>query len=96
MSLLGTVASSPAATAIMVDGVGRIYAGMDICFVSPTGNARVGVVTVDHVNHETGIVHFASMLNASVPAVAEGDSIHEYEQPCTRCRCKRCTIAGMF
>ena len=67
-----------------------LWSGMDVRFVSPSGVERVGYATIERVDDYTGEVHFAAMLNCSVCAVAEGDEIYEYEQPCTRCRCKRC------
>jgi hypothetical protein len=97
---LGTVASSPIGTSIKVAPHGAamrgIWSGMELCFVSPSGHHRPGYATVERVDDHTGEVHFTSMLNCSIPAIAEGDEIYEYEQPCTRCRCKRCTAARVY
>lgn len=66
---------------------------MEVCFSAPPGYRRVGTATVEFVDYVNGDLHFASSLNCSVVAVIEGDEIHEYEVPCTRCRCKRCAAA---
>jgi hypothetical protein len=94
VSALGTVASSPVGASIKVapNGVAirSLWSGMELRFVSPAGHPRVGTATVERVDQTSGEVHFTSRLNCIVPAIAEGDEIHEYEIPCTRCRCKRC------
>lgn len=99
MKPVGTVASSPVGTSIKVEpraAIDRLRPGMDLCFTAPTGLKRIGTATVERVDIEAGEVHFTSRLNCSIVSIAEGDTIHEYEIPCTRCQCRRCALAELF
>lgn len=91
MKYLGKLASSPVERTVVVVDV-------DMCLFKPgmgieffNGEiVRTGVAWIEEVYPEEGTLLLCTSLNCIVPAVCQGDSIREYEIPCTRCRCKRC------
>lgn len=88
---LGRVASYPACTAIEVHGDFAFKKGMLIAF-GAAGSRRAGFARVEHVSDSHGTtLYFDDRLNILVPTVCEGDLIYEYEIPCSRCQCKRCS-----
>lgn len=92
---LGRVASAVTSTHIAIRPwpAGKIRPGMDLVFASQPGTSvRAGLAKVDYVSEGFGEVTFHLPLNVAIPAIAEGDEVQEYKQPCTRCRCGDCEL----
>lgn len=89
---LGKVASAVSSTHIAIRPwpAGKIHPGMYLVFASPSG-VRAGFAYVHSVTEvDGGWVGFRYPVNVAVPAIAKGDEVQEYVQPCTRCCCVAC------
>jgi hypothetical protein len=59
-------------------------------FHSPAGWIRPGTARVVQVDVHFGVIQVEALLTTCIPGIAEGDAVHLWKMPCTRCRCETC------
>jgi len=68
----------------------EIREGMALEFRSPAGWTRPGTARVVLVDVHFGVIQVEALLTTCIPTISEGDAVHLWKVPCTRCRCETC------